>query len=237
MHMPLKTMSLVVAILLLGPAAMPQQPKPSPARPAGAFARQKEAGRGQTGGREAGRDEAGRDEAGGGPPVSDEENYCIQCHAQLTEKDQERFLVTAKDLAADIHWQKGLRCQDCHGGDPTVLEIKAHQAKEEFKAVKSPADVPEFCGKCHADIEYMRHYTPSPRTDQLAEYWTSGHGMRLKQAGDLKVATCISCHDKPHGSGAGPDEARRPAGGRPGLARLPHPPGQDLFALPFGRRN
>ena len=46
----------------------------------------------------------------------------------------------------------------------------------------------------------MRHYQPSPRTDQLAEYWTSGHGKALKATGDPKVATCISCHGKPHGS-------------------------------------
>ena len=25
--------------------------------------------------------------------------------------------VIAESLAGDIHWQKGLRCQDCHGGD------------------------------------------------------------------------------------------------------------------------
>ena len=134
--------------------------------------------------------------------VADEENSCIQCHAALTEKDQQRFFVTAKDFAADVHWQKGMRCQDCHGGDPTVFEIKSHQAKEDFRVVKSPADVPEFCGTCHANIEYMRHYQPSPRTDQLSEYWTSGHGQRLKASGDPKVATCISCHDKPHGTAA-----------------------------------
>jgi len=66
--------------------------------------------------------------------------------------------------------------------------------------VKSPADVPKFCGDCHANIDYQRRYKPSPRTDQLAEYWTSGHGQRLKATGDPEVATCISCHDKPHGS-------------------------------------
>ena len=105
-----------------------------------------------------------------------------------------------------MHWQKGVRCQDCHGGDPTVLEIKAHQANGDFRAIKSPADVPDFCGRCHSNIEYMRHFNPSPRTDQLAEYWTSGHGKQLKateaKGGDPKVATCISCHDQPHGSAA-----------------------------------
>jgi hypothetical protein len=36
---------------------------------------------------------------------------------------------------------------------------------------------------------------------QLAEYWTSGHGRKLKASGDDPgVATCLSCHDKPHGT-------------------------------------
>jgi predicted CXXCH cytochrome family protein len=47
----------------------------------------------------------------------------------------------------------------------------------------------------------MRHFNPSPRTDQLAEYWMSEHGKQLKATGDPKVATCISCHDYPHGNG------------------------------------
>ncbi len=32
------------------------------------------------------------------------------------------------------------------------------------------------------------------RTDQLARYWTSGHGKRLKADGDERVAVCIDCH-------------------------------------------
>jgi cytochrome b6 len=137
-------------------------------------------------------------------PVPDAENSCTLCHAELTEPDQKRFLVTVKDMAGDIHWQKGLRCQDCHGGDPTILEIKAHFGHEDFRAVKSPADVPELCGRCHSSVEYMRRYQPSPRTDQLSEYWTSGHGRKLKATGDPAVATCVSCHGKPHGSAADP---------------------------------
>ena len=28
--------------------------------------------------------------------------------------------LTEDDLAGDIHWQRGLRCHDCHGGDPST---------------------------------------------------------------------------------------------------------------------
>lgn len=32
------------------------------------------------------------------------------------------------------------------------------------------------------------------RTDQLSRYWTSGHGQRLRNDGDERVAVCIDCH-------------------------------------------
>ena len=57
--------------------------------------------------------------------------------------------MKAEDFAGDAHWQKGLRCQDCHGGDPTVGEIKGHQANGDFRVAKSPAGLLEFCGRCH----------------------------------------------------------------------------------------
>jgi predicted CXXCH cytochrome family protein len=65
--------------------------------------------------------------------------------------------------------------------------------------------VPALCGKCHSNIDYMKRFQASPRTDQLAEYWTSGHGKALKAKEDKEVATCTSCHNKPHGSAASPD--------------------------------
>ena len=39
----------------------------------------------------------------------------------------------------------------------------------------------------------MRHFNPSLRVDQLAEYRTSGHGKALARA-TRRVATCVSCH-------------------------------------------
>ncbi len=140
-------------------------------------------------------------------------NNCLECHgnADVWEGERLRLYVTEQKLAGDIHWQKGLRCADCHGGNPKAEEVNQAHAEEDgfhnlratpkdFNKPPDPAKVVELCGKCHANIEYMRRYRPSPRTDQLAEYWTSGHGKALKATGDTKVATCIACHDKPHGS-------------------------------------
>lgn len=131
-----------------------------------------------------------------------EDYSCMTCH----RKDGDLYnpntpIVTAEDLTDDIHWQRGLRCHDCHGSSPTLDDYVDHRDDPTFRAAASPADVPGFCGHCHSDIEYMRRYDPSARTDQVMEYWTSGHGKRLKATAedentevDDKVATCIDCH-------------------------------------------
>jgi len=131
------------------------------------------------------------------PTAPPEETTCIKCHGEsdLWEGDTRRLFVSPDHLTNDIHWQKGLQCHDCHGGDKeTTNFLEAHAPEAGFRSLKNVADVPDFCGHCHSDIEYMRRYEPSPRTDQVAEYWTSGHGQKLKSSGDVKVATCISCH-------------------------------------------
>jgi predicted CXXCH cytochrome family protein len=147
------------------------------------------------------------------------ENQCIVCHgnSDVWDGDQRRLYVTVKDVAGDIHWMKGLRCVDCHGGNAKTEEVnEAHAEQDGFRSLRTlrkdtqskdyakppePAKVVELCGNCHANIDFMRRYNPSPRVDQLREYWTSGHGQRLKASGDPNVATCVSCHDRPHGSG------------------------------------
>jgi predicted CXXCH cytochrome family protein len=63
-----------------------------------------------------------------------------------------------------------------------------------FLAAPRRRQVPEFCGRCHSDAQFMRQYNPSLRVDQVAEYVTSVHGRRLIELGDTAVAVCTSCH-------------------------------------------
>ena len=138
---------------------------------------------------------AAQDEAE--PTTAPTVNSCLTCHADSTLMvgEMEHLLVTESDLADDLHWQQGLRCHDCHGGDASVVDFrKAHFKESGFRSIKSPADIPSFCGHCHSDPVFMRNYDPTPRTDQEALYWTSGHGRKLKESGDEKVANCVSCH-------------------------------------------
>jgi hypothetical protein len=103
---------------------------------------------------------------------------CLTCHANV--KTEHLAGVHARDLG----------CTDCHGGDGTILGMKAHEAAS-YRGKLSRAGVPRLCAACHADVERMRHSgLPS---DQYAQYRHSGHGRALA-GGDLNAAVCTDCH-------------------------------------------
>jgi predicted CXXCH cytochrome family protein len=135
-------------------------------------------------------------------PALPAEYSCSLCHHKGGDLWNEGTPIADEShLAADIHWQKGLLCHDCHGGAAVLSEFKNHRDDPTFRSLRSRASIPGFCGHCHSNIETMRRFAPSARTDQEAEYWTSGHGRRLKASSadnatepDTTVATCIDCH-------------------------------------------
>jgi len=109
---------------------------------------------------------------------------CTRCHEDV------------KLPAADVHAQIGLSCHDCHGGNPDLSldgDVNAMDPASGFRGKPTRADIPDFCGRCHASAAFMKRFNPAARVDQVAEYWTSRHGQRLKE-GDTRVATCVDCH-------------------------------------------
>ena len=125
------------------------------------------------------------------PGAAQVPNSCIECHSGLAE---ERLSKPAQLFDHDIHKARGLSCVDCHGGDATQSDKKA--AKDPSRGYigkPTPMQIPAFCGKCHSDAALMKKFNPSLRVDQVQEYSTSVHGTRLR-GGDMKVATCVSCH-------------------------------------------
>ncbi len=116
-----------------------------------------------------------------------QDDQCVVCHVDI-ESLPEDF------QAYDVHLQPGLSCAGCHGGDPaTDDEEEAMSASAGFVGVPSRAEIPDLCGKCHADINFMRQFQPAIRTDQVSQFWQSDHGQKL-QEGSQKVAECASCH-------------------------------------------
>ncbi len=129
--------------------------------------------------------------------TSRKDSSCMKCHgeADLWEGDRLRYFITENHLAKDLHWKKGIQCDDCHGGNPESMNFReAHSAEAGYRVISTPQDIPQFCGHCHSNVEYMSRYSPSPKTNQESDFWTGGHGRRLKENPEAGVANCVSCH-------------------------------------------
>ncbi len=135
----------------------------------------------------------------GQPSPVREKDACLQCHSDPNLFDQER-LALVEACRQDIHQAAGISCAGCHGGnpDPALAEDMSAAMDPDYRAnpyrgVPNRAEIPAFCGRCHSDPVYMKRFKPDARVDQEREYWTSRHGMALRQ-GDPKPATCVDCH-------------------------------------------
>jgi predicted CXXCH cytochrome family protein len=125
------------------------------------------------------------------------ESSCIGCH-RSTDWVSDTSLVSTF-LAADIHASRGIGCEDCHGGDPTkgFAEGDPDLAMDPAKGFASHperAGIPNFCARCHSDIEFMKRFDPKLPTDQLSLYKTSVHGKLLFGGKDARAAVCTDCH-------------------------------------------
>lgn len=157
-------------------------------------------------------------------PLERGDNFCVKCHGDASnwEADTLHLHVTADTLADDIHWQKGLRCHDCHGGDPTSFDPqRAHAVEVGFRKVETAADSTVFCGHCHeqqAERLAGDVHGALSRTESLACtacHQDETHGMvsvqdrRSSVFLDNQVEVCGGCHSESlrgyresvHGSG------------------------------------
>lgn len=125
---------------------------------------------------------------GGCPVYADQ---CLTCHDALDDEPAVLF-------KGDMHFQKGLSCANCHGGNPTAHEIA--QAKSQsagFLGVPRGDTISQTCAKCHASPEAMKRYNSALPTDQLALLQGSVHG-KLSTTGTERIVQCTTCH-RAHG--------------------------------------
>jgi predicted CXXCH cytochrome family protein len=117
-------------------------------------------------------------------------NSCVKCHAEVGDE----LALPIAQVEGDAHGRRGLSCASCHGGDPNDEDHdRSMDPRKGFVGTPSPRQVQSFCGKCHSNAEFMKHYNPAIRVDQETEYATSVHGKKIAK-GDQKAATCVSCH-------------------------------------------
>jgi nitrate/TMAO reductase-like tetraheme cytochrome c subunit len=103
------------------------------------------------------------------------EPVCIQCHDSDMMKPA--FRKIPAEWRQSWHYQNGVACNDCHGGDPKDAAM-AMSPQRGFVGAPKEREVPEFCGKCHVGI--------------LKNYLESGHGKALKASG--RGPNCVTCH-------------------------------------------
>jgi predicted CXXCH cytochrome family protein len=112
--------------------------------------------------------------------VQDTTYGCLVCHA-----DKRR------SFSQGVHSERGIRCDDCHGGNPRALETAAAHWGSTFDAGNKVA-IARLCSSCHSDPNQMRQY--GLPAGELAEFQTSRHGLVLLQ-GNVDAPTCTDCHD------------------------------------------
>jgi hypothetical protein len=90
-------------------------------------------------------------------------------------------------------------------GDRRVATCINCHSVHDIKLVSDPAspvyptNIPDTCGKCHSDAEYMAGYDDLPGLEQVAEYKRSVHYASLAEQGNLSAPTCVTCHSS-HGA-------------------------------------
>jgi predicted CXXCH cytochrome family protein len=127
--------------------------------------------------------------------------FCARCHSDADYMHEHNPSLPVDQLEkykTSVHGErlfnkrdeKVANCVSCH----TVHEIA--DARLPYSSTY-PLNLPQTCGHCHADEEYMSSY--SIPTDQLSAYNQSVHGMALFEKEDLSAPACNDCHGN-HGA-------------------------------------
>jgi predicted CXXCH cytochrome family protein len=105
-------------------------------------------------------------------------------------------------------------CTDCHG-------VHGIQTASFPKSSTFPWNIPQTCGRCHADPDYMKSYGIPVK--QVEDYKLSVHARDLYEKKDLSAPVCNDCHGN---HGAAPPQVTAIAF----VCRQCHPSAGDLFS-------
>lgn len=104
------------------------------------------------------------------------ENTCAECHQKLEIPE---LRAPVEQWKHSIHYENGISCADCHGGDPTqTVASQAMNPAAGFVGAPDETEVPEFCGKCHVAVR--------------DNYLKSAHARAL--FADEGGPNCVTCH-------------------------------------------
>ena len=138
----------------------------------------------------------------GAPDRIEQPEFCGKCHSDPAFMHNYNTRIATDQVdkyRTSRHGEKLLKgdrkvavCASCH---------KAHgiiTAKSSNSTVY-PTNIPETCGHCHANVEYMAEYgIPTTQYEQYIDT-TNVHGYALLVKRDISAPTCNDCHGN-HGA-------------------------------------
>jgi predicted CXXCH cytochrome family protein len=160
----------------------------------------------------------------GAPKRAQVPEFCARCHSDSAyiKAFNPRLRVDQMELyRTSRHGQlrkkgdaKVAVCTDCHG-------VHGIQTAKHPKSLTFPWNIPQTCGRCHADAALMKAY--GIPTVQVAEYKESVHAQALFEKKDMSAPACNSCHGN---HGAAPPDVKSIAF----VCRQCHPSAGELFS-------
>ena len=136
----------------------------------------------------------------GAPAKKDIPKLCSKCHSnpayirkfnpKMPTDQYQRYLTSKHGQLLQQGDEKVAVCTDCH---------RNHNIQPANMTTSPiyPTNIPETCGKCHADADYMKPY--GIPTNQVEKYKNSIHGIALFEKGDRSAPVCNDCHGN-HGA-------------------------------------
>jgi predicted CXXCH cytochrome family protein len=136
----------------------------------------------------------------GVPKRNEIPKFCAKCHSNaaymksfnpnLPIDQYQQYLTSQHGMKLADGDTKVAICTDCHG-------VHNIQPANSATSKVFPNNVPETCGKCHSDTDYMKEYGILVNQQEL--YKTSVHGVSLFEKGDRSAPVCNDCHGN-HGA-------------------------------------
>jgi hypothetical protein len=131
---------------------------------------------------------------------SEQPEVCGSCHSNAIY--MRNYSTSSRTDQVDQYWtsrhgillQKGdmnvATCTSCH-------DVHGIYPKDDPRSTVYALNIPNTCGYCHSDANYMSEYAIS--TDQLEKFKLSVHGVALLDKQDIYSPACNDCHGN-HGA-------------------------------------
>jgi hypothetical protein len=136
----------------------------------------------------------------GAPKRNEIPKFCSKCHSDvayirdfnpnLPTDQYQQYLTSQHGMKLMTGDTKVAVCTDCHG-------IHNIQPANSATSKVFPNNIPETCGKCHSNSDYMKGYGIPVNQEKL--YKASVHGVSLFEKGDRSAPVCNDCHGN-HGA-------------------------------------